>query len=469
MSSIAGIDPRSSESIVIGRVYRGLLASSLWIRRRIDSISFVDDENQEHKVTFDIDFGDVETRFNATVLASDDQIPIPLLALDKQVMLDVDVRSGNGTPLPVALSSENSQIAIAMLLSALVDGGYDLSRMPESVLVQIRSVTLRPGKNFLLDIFQSLEPSYSGWGERVTSVELSSLERECWWEILDINEFVEFLIAFSETFLFIVLWRPEILGIDLIKVRFVEKRVSGGATDKKQQLLAVTGLKAQSLLIPLSGLGRAQSNHVRIYAPVDSFVSRAVLSARSGKPINGSAQFDSANVSPGMTILKVSGIDPGEYEAVIGVRPIRRSFLGGALLSVLLMAIMACAAAYLQCVDGRFSVDLQPSNTTSVDGIVAVFALVPSLIGIYLIRDGEHRIVTKLLGVQRTLLLFASCSMILASAATAANVSSTTLKIIYFVTASVTIAASLNIFAAWIISGRVYRKRVKHIETLAAS
>jgi len=183
--------------------------------------------------------------------------------------------------------------------------------------------------------------------------------------------------------------------VAIVKIRLLEER---SPEDTRSSFWGPDrlGWKPQVQRISLSGLGRAQRNHVRVIAPADSIVRGARWSGEEDDLRHVRDGMDGDELVPlDRATLYKSGLDPESYSVEVQLEPSRGFFLVPAMLTTGLLAVLLTAAAYLQFADSRFSwapptfLSWQewrggPLKTTSIqavqanfDAAVTVLAIVP--------------------------------------------------------------------------------------------
>ena len=441
----------------------------------------------ERKITFDLDLHDLRRRAKQAGVGNG-FIPVPFLQLAKRPLLDVDIVDVRGESIAIAASDQDSHLANARLLAILRRRGVNLRSLPSGVLSQIYSIVKAPSLDRALEVLYAASPQSFDEPplDATASLTLTAAEQRAWDQILDVDEFVDRLLDYAESFLLVGQVDLGQLGdVAIVKIRLIEER---GPSDQQSSLFSPDrlGWTPQVQLIPMNGLGRAQRNHVRVFAPAEAVVRAATLSqdevtiseVRDGIAADGSrAPLDRA-------LFYGSHLSPTRYEMRVELEPTRSPFLVPAALTTGLLTLLLAAAAFLQGSDGRFSETAQrlvatPSTDgtwliatehatqANFDAAVTVLAIVPSLVAIYIVRAGEHQLVTRQLTLPRILVLVSAFAAIVAAGATAAAIMPMTLWLVYLCAACVTglTLVSVLIPILRISLFRAQRRRGRHNRT----
>lgn len=468
-----------------GRYLDSLTSNHDWILRRVDSIRFVDSTRVERRITFDIDVDDVRRRARSANLL-DPVVPLPLMTLVKAPILDVDITGVGGESIAIATSDQDSHLASSLLLATLSRHGIRPRRLPPEVLWQLYSVVRDRSIDRLVQLLYAVDPGAFDDPPVDKPLRLRRIEGESWDRMLDVDEFLNSLIDYAGSFMLVAqLDVGQQHDVAILKVRLLEDRNTG--EDQTSWLSPDRlGWRPLTLKVPMGGLGNAQRNHVRVFAPEESVIRHARLAddeleledVRNGvKPDGSIAPLDRAS-------FYGNDVRRSSYEMTVEVEPARGPFLIPAAITTGLLTFLLWAAAFLQSTDSRFSdhptsfagsmlapgvweITSIAGNQANFDAAVTVLAIAPSLVAIYLVRAGEHRLVTRLMVVPRVLVLLSALATIVAAGATAASIEPGRLTIVYVAAATMsTIAliavviplARINAFRT-VRSLRTYRKR----------
>lgn len=432
-----------------------------WILRRVDTIHFLDGVQLERRVTLDLDLHALRSEAKIHRVR-EPSVPVPLMTLVKEPIIELDVKTSLGDSVAIATSDQNSHLTNALLLTILNRHGINPRGLPPTVLQHLYSIVRAPSNERLLSIMYAVSPGAFDVPPNDALIAMKSHDRLVWERMLEVGEFFENLIDFARSFILVgQIGLPPAGDVAVLKVRLIEERSSSEQTS----LLSPDRLGWRPLVqtIPLGGLGKAQRNHIKIFAPEDSVVRHAkivddkstIKEVRDGTIGKKRAPLDRVAFYHAHLPARV-------YGATVELEPTRSPFLVPAAITTALLGLLLAAAAFLQWTDERFSdhpasflLRPEPSigwlaesvtaNHANFDAAVTVLALVPSLVAIYLVRTGEHRLVTRLMVVPRILVLLSALSAIVAAGATAASIEPVRLAWIYSVAAALSGGAFLTV------------------------
>lgn len=395
------------DSLRIGAYYDDLSRDVNWIKRRVETIRILDDRRIERRITLDIDARELRRRARRHAVFSR-RLPLPIATLAKELQLDVDVRNAQGEPMAVTTSAEDSHLAHALVLSTLRRNGIWSPSLPPGVIVGLYDLVVRPS----LDRLERIVNDVLWDGEDLPGrpdADLQEDEREAWARILEVDEAKDLLRGLAQNYLFAVeteLERPVIV----IKLRYVEQ-VRMRVPNPISQL----GFTPSRFPIPVNGsIGTAAREHVRIVAPDEALMGRAILRLDGTK--RPETEYGYRQGSERVVVYS-SGLARGYYDVIVKIRPVLGVFFAPAFLSSIFLVLLLAAAFYLEGADCRFS-----RESSNADASVAILALVPSLSAIYFTRVGEHHLVARLHFVPRMLVLVGAGLTILSGGAVAAGV-----------------------------------------------
>lgn len=98
--------------------YDSLFNDRSWVRRRVESISFVNNDSIRRHTTFDIDLNELRSR--RTLLTAPECIYLPLVhSMKTQPLLDVDLVDDTGRSIHIGRRRENASITAARLVGYL--------------------------------------------------------------------------------------------------------------------------------------------------------------------------------------------------------------------------------------------------------------------------------------------------------------------------------------------------------------
>ncbi|WP_404474226.1 hypothetical protein [Microbacterium aerolatum] len=449
-----------------------------WVARRVDTVAFVDGERLELKVTLDVDLESLRKRAR-TAGVWRRFVPVPLLTLAKGPLLDIDVRDSRGHPLAILTRDQDAHAAAAMLLALLSRNDVPLRGIPASVRDQLYSIVRETDPVALEHVAHAASPSAVPTPPSQGLVAFTATDAKVWSALMKTREFFDAVFDYADSYLMLSPIDLHQAGdVAIVKMRLLQERDPEESASSWFSLDRL-GWKPQTQRIPMGGVGKAQRNHVRILAPEDSHIRNArwmqddsllkkvADGVYSGQP----APLDRATFYD-------SGLPPADYHAEVDLEPARGPFLFPAWLTTGLLLVLVGFALFFQWMDGRFSwaaptFVIQPDDRyglrfesvqvvqANFDAAVTVLAIIPSLVAIYIVRAGEHQLITRLMTVPRTLVLMSAFAAIICAGATAASVQRESLLVVYMVGFLIVLVAFVSVTIPLVRVSRVLSRRRK--------
>jgi hypothetical protein len=154
-------------------------------------------------------------------------------------------------------------------------------------------------------------------------------------------------------------------------------------------------------------VGTARSYHIELEAPEDvEFIGARLTAEDPGRDDDEPRRVRSTTTERQRVHLQVSGAPPAVTGPVwVQVRAVRAGFLRSALvLSALVAALLAVGEERL------------PVITSKAEAAAALLLAIPTLLAAFLIRPGEHEMVSRMLvGVRALLVGSAACTLVAAA------------------------------------------------------
>jgi hypothetical protein len=466
--------PTKSEAAGLGNLAAILHRDRRWILRRVEKLQLLDDHTLERRITFDIDLDALRGHVRAADLEPQTYIPVPLLRLAKAPLKDIDIVDGSGAVCPLLTRQQDSHLVAAMIMHEAT--GLEISGETAEQLFNM----VRHHSGELFDEIPDI-----AFGETTTSELIPSMSahtRATWQRLLENSKMLAQMFFYSRNFLFL----PQVSlssekSVEVVKVRLLEDVSADVHQPAKSFSLEAFGLAPSRHTVTVGGLGFAQSDHVRMNAPSDSFIRSAELRKAVTDPLLEQEQdqvtdgrLHNGRLAPLDRVAFYRTAAPiGQRLLTIWLEPSRGVFLLPGFLTTALLAFFLLCATFLQATDKRFSDSPlqfgydsakrlweQTSQVSpSSDSAVTLLVLVPSLVAIYLTRRDEHKIVTRLMAVPRFMVMISAAGAIASAAATSAAVAPGLLFVIYLVSSLVaTLAAGMLLVplirVSWFLSRR---------------
>lgn len=362
-------------------------------------------------MTIDIDMAEVAERAKKFgVVADDHRLPIPITLLRKNLLLDIDIRDGAGSALPLVTSDEDSAAAHAALvyLAKKVAGASLSSKMIDKLYTIGR---LMPDYRDL-DAFVGVpedDRMIVTWDLSLDNPDLSDAEATTWDSLFADLAFKKMVLLFTTSFMPIVFLDSRVPR-QVIKYRYVESE-EVMPPQSVYQALCLTPTLAR---IQAPTAGRAERDHLRLLAPPGVTITGMELARikdetdllPGGRPSNHRDRFE-FRVASERGVVYTTGVRPARHFAYAGFQPDSSEFLTPATIAVGVSALLLALGAIFQWRIGVF---------TDAQSTIALVLALPSLAAAFLARRGEHRMLSRLLRVPR-ILVGGTALMSLAAAA----------------------------------------------------
>jgi hypothetical protein len=371
-----------------------------WVRRRVETISYVADLTIHRQMSVDFvlpaaDSADPDDPMGDIALQT--QIWVPLWMPRKEPLTHFDVWDEDGKALSVLNTRENGELA-ARALRLLVPGEA-LSDDRREQIVTIAKGTAAAAKSAL--------DAATPWLEEVLPTGTSG-------RVLfeDLSEGFMLLVPISYQ-----------AGAPRVIKWSVDERLKWSGHQPDDETLAIRWATALALrekvqAFPGIPVGLAESFHVEVVAPEDVEIADAMMVARQWSP---TGPAESNGVVPSIVSvarqherahLYVSVLAPREdtekargddATVIVSLRAKRTSSFLGLCVTTLLIGLMLLGVR----------VRLHQLDSTNAVALLLVF---PALVAAYLARPGEHILAARLLGGIRLLALIGAVVAIVTAA-----------------------------------------------------
>lgn len=345
-------DGQQDEGYRIGTL---LLTPAAWVHRRVEHLSFRPDGTAERHVSVD---------FDAPLHLLSPPKFVPLAFLDKELLVDFDLRGEGGESIPLATREQNATVALAVLgalaetiLGKALSNG-DLNRLGE--------LAWRTSPRDSAELRETLRGSGSDFPQ-----------------LFQDDVFAEFTRVFSTRFLLLTPytgWEER----RVVKFSYVEGLGSWGTQSAGLWLARIPGSLSWRPLefeFEVGGFGRGFPHHLELVAPAGLEIQRTEVTG----PASSTRSPRSRTLTTRAHILFNQGVDLDSRTFVgLSLRPQRTGFLRGAFLSTLLVAAVMTLIAL-------FPPEMGNSEPTSV-----LLAL-PGILALIVAGKGEHPLLSAML------------------------------------------------------------------------
>lgn len=337
-----------------------------WVHRRVETVTFVDASSIRRKVSVDFDVPDDRAR------PREGPPLIPLTLLEKRTLVDLDVRDEAGASCPVLNADENgfvtwsllSRVAYQALRPQLGD-----DPLPRHILDDLK--VLAGGTS--VDATKKLAELTDGRDPHLRA-------------LLTLPLFLEYAESLATRFMLLVELADDESARRVIKFSYTTP-LDRAREKRMDRALGMLGWKATQFDVSGHIVGEGQSYHVEFEAPAGLDVERAELfcadpldESDEGRTYAGLVVGSRAHMYTSREDLGVDGI------ASVWLGPSRPGLLRASLVT----------AAVIAAVFVFFSFDDRISKAVD-DFALPLLLVVPSLVASFIIRPGEHGLVSDLL------------------------------------------------------------------------
>lgn len=317
----------------------------IWVRRRVELITFVDDLLVRRNVS--IDFSIPEELELGQV--DDELLPwIPLSFLKKEVLRKFDLRDAEGKPVPMLTKAENGRIATETLVQA-AEAALE-EAVPEEVKSHLRVVAEAERG--------PAGAEFRTW--RAAADDGTNPHRPEWKKLVERQGFMDYAQQLAENFILLAV-APSAPGQRRLMKLSYEERLPRGAGDDtedgeqlplKERVLEKLGWRRKLVPLSLPAVALASSFHVEVPAPPDMEIAaaRLRLQVAPGRTGDDKPPKDVVDRRPMQRAhLYVSDVPAGYVaDALIYLRARRPGFLrAAALTSWLAAGLLAGGYAFL--------------------------------------------------------------------------------------------------------------------------
>jgi hypothetical protein len=349
-----------------------------WVNRRVQAFSFLDADTVRCRMSIDL------TLPAMSFVAAGDSVFVPLLALAKRDLRNLDVRGPDDRPLPVLTTEQNAKEVVRGIkehLDPLLPTGIALGDNHEA---ELRQIVKARGK---------------GGGAR-KSLQLDALLGLLLDQVSDqlVREEVEHLIQELESvFLLLVELEYQPDRRIVCKVSYdIARQQAAGATRADRRYarflasLASLGLLARYEVLECDAFGLCESYHTEVIPPKDTYVVESSLTVcrQSGDTLERTPPDEHRFRSHLRAVPSARG-DTATLTVVL--HAYRQELLFPLAFSGLLISVVLA---------------LLPAHVYAIDAqTVAALLLVPFALSAYYVRGQDNSYVTRMLRGARLLVL----------------------------------------------------------------
>lgn len=363
-----------------------------WIRRRVETIAFVDDTTISRHTTLDVSGFDVE-RGAATCPFHPTRPIVPIALLKKNLLVHFDLRDESSVALPVLPREIDTFFAWSLIMQIA-------ARLVDPVDDHIAQHLWELVFKFPDPQDSPFSPEIKSWSVPVTWKKETS---EQWQRLLLNQSFDRVLRDFTFNYLLLT-QLPKGKAVHIVKYSYYQHLPF--ELDSWREHL---GYVAPEIRIDAPAVGWGRSYHLEVDLPrelraVDPLLYR-VVQDRLGLLQRSVEAYDLVSHARTVEIHTTGDVPVADHLLVIPVRLSLGGYLRAIWMSTLFAAIvLLIGRIFLSDVVNALRVK------SEAEAAVALLLVVPSLITAYLIRPEEHAIASSLLRTLR--FAAASCGLL---------------------------------------------------------
>jgi hypothetical protein len=399
-----------------------------WMLRRVEAFRLIDDRTVERRTSFDFQLPDqvLERDLGSSLRL------IPLATFAKRNLTGFDLRDEDDRPLALLGTRDNGTVATAALM-ALAESV--LERRPHAltchVLERIAREQLREAeqaralvrwptevgfRSISTGVLRKVIDGYDGWGPEARIFALFWLTLMWEWRELERSPTAKQLMdELAAEFILLTPAVGDLAARRIIKMRYEETYKEGSDLGVIGWLAVRLGILPTVVNFEAPGTARCLSYHAEVSAPQDAELVALYVDDGNLKWDLEPAPWDDPRGRLHARITEGHFQTAGQVITILRARP--AGFLRSAL--------AICALTFALLLGGRLSLD---QIVGEVEATATLLLLIPGLLAAYILRPGEHALVTSLLSGVRLIVLLVGAAAVVAASLLVAQVSRPTLE-----------------------------------------
>ncbi len=365
-----------------------------WVHRRVETVSFLDASSIRRKVSVDFDVPGVEAR------PAQGPALVPLALLEKRPLVNLDVRDESGASCPVLNAEENGFVTWSLLTRVAY----------QAVFSQLEG---RPLPGHILDDLRVLAGAPAGEAAAKLEEIGCGLDPELR-KRLELPLFKEYAESLATRFLLITELADDQRKRRVLKFSYTTQ-LEKAKKRRRERGLGMLGWTATQFDVGGHIVGEGQSYHVEFEGPPGLDVERAELFCADPLDTLDEGRLHSAQVVGSRAHMYASDEDLGvEGISSVWLRPPRPGLLRSSLVTAFVIV------SVFFWFDDRI---IDQGNRLAIP----LLLIAPGLVASFIIRPGEHGLVTDLLAGVRAAIGLAALAAYAGAIAVAGGVSDSSL------------------------------------------
>ncbi|GAA1955043.1 hypothetical protein [Agromyces allii] len=400
--------------------YLDLIEDWTWVARRVETIEIQDSRHRVRRVSLDIDTRELASRIQKHKLSDLQEVPLPVAVFQKGLLLDFDLRDGDGHALSSFTSREQSLLARLAIAAKVRAPNSKVSKISNAQLHAVADLGYEISNEFV-DVDDITDWYIHDNKILPRCVLTGGADAKAAWNIIESDEtlfdFVEqyFLASYIPT-----LWYPVTDGPEILKYR----RLEGEQDTLLEHIGDVAGRRETYSAVPqdswvlslrVSDVRSAVREHIRVLAPGGTFLSSGLMQYwHPTKPIPEYSYWNRR--SPQRDIYYHPG-SPGQQPRIRYVHavltPDPERVMAPILLWTWAITLLLALGALAQLSPLAFLTHIQEH----LDPAMSLLLIVPSLSLAYVVRMDDEPIRRALLAPSRSWAVFCIVPLVLAAGA----------------------------------------------------
>lgn len=386
-----------------------ILEPQQWIHRRVEQVSYVDQETVRRHITVDFDVPSLGPSEEGTFY-------VPLAQLAKRKLVNFDLRDAHGAALAMLTAEQNEHLSASLLLALanLDDRGLIDSIVERYIPLLVKARSEEEGRLAWDRIFQ-----------KGTAVGDHLRERPGFEATADNlrRNFVLYLPVSAQ----------ETGGRRIVKMAFDASRPKLGP----KGLAARLGWRAfgDSFKVPMAGY--CSSYHFELEAPPQM----EITSGRFRGTRNGATVHDSISSPTRRAHFNLSDLEPGDGLVAVSLRAQGRELLGGA---ALFSTLNALTLLFVLLRLHAFEAD------QGVDAVVSLLVVLPGILIGYIARPSEHEVLASFLTGLRIVALLSGLTSFVGALLLFAGYSEHALRVVFIGLLSLALITTAILVISWL-------------------
>lgn len=448
----------SPRLLAVGRYFLALHENPGWVKRRRQTIRFIDKRRIEREVALELDLIALRSAAEASGMRARPTLPVPLMLADKGMLIDVAAGTADGTPLLLVGHEQDSHAAEALLFAKLAAlHNVKWQDISPTICRKLYEIALKPPLPEDIRAFASPEANLiEAW--RLTYPDASVADQQLWdASISEPNGFSDLLSRFTLNYLPIT--ELDSTGTyQIVRFTYLEEVA---AKQRERHLRSPLPLSFPPLYFEWTEktIGMAQRERIRVVAPEGMAIFTAGLD-RADSSINGPLPATSSleyeyRLTGDRFLIHTTRAEKGQYVISGAMTPDTSAYATPACLGVLAGFTLVVAGIL-----GEFFFNhLLTIRLADKPEAAVALLLTPTMFANWVLRWGEHDLLRLSLIRPRRHLLYGAAATAACACTVVAGCPPLAMYVVWGASAAVLFGVLLSTFLFY----RMIADAEKHI------